>query len=114
MDLQAFVFALGFRANGDTRAYPAELANEDRAAGAGQDMISDDDVESGRRRAEKAQRLSRRAGARDRKSCLAQNCFADAQLSQIIVDEKSQRHETSIRRASRHGLAGAYTHTRGG
>jgi hypothetical protein len=98
----------------DARACLAELARESRVAGAGQDMIGHDDARPGGRRADKAQCLFRRADARDRKSRLAQNRFADTQLSQVIVDEKSRGHETSIRRASRRGLAGAYTHTRGG
>jgi hypothetical protein len=93
---------------------PAGRAVVVKVAGARQDMIGHDDARPGGRRADKAQCLFRRADARDRKSRLAQNRFADTQLSQVIVDEKSRGHETSIRRASRRGLAGAYTHTRRG
>src|SRR5580700_7543990 len=75
-------------------------------------MIGHDDIRPGRKGSEQGERVLRRTGARDRKASLAQNHFADAQLGQVIVDEKNQGHVTSIRRASQRGLARTYTHKR--
>jgi hypothetical protein len=36
------------------------------------------------------------AGSQHRKAGFAQQGFTHAQLSQIVVDEKNRRHETSI------------------